>query len=211
MKLLVLGATGLTGRHVVEVALRSGDSVTAFVRSPAALGDLADQVSVAAGDATSRRDLAAALPGHDAVISALGAGSSLTSVRANDLFTLASEAVIGAAREASVSRLVWLSPFGVGHTYDWSSAPQKLIYRTLLRSLYANKEIADETVRSSGLDWTIVYPTRLTNDPAKGAFRADDRLPMKGNPTIGRADVAAFLHRAAQDGEWVHRSPVITD
>jgi putative NADH-flavin reductase len=211
MKLLILGATGLTGRHVVDLALRSGDSVTAFVRNPAALGDLADRVTLATGDATLLHDLATALPGHDAVVSALGAGNSLTSVRADDLFTRSSEAVIGAAKETGVSRLVWLSSFGVGHTLDWSSTPQKLIYRTLLRDIYANKAIADEHIRSSGLDWTIVLPTRLTNDPAKGTYSMGDKLPMKGNPTISRADVAAFMHQAVHGSEWIHRSPVITD
>jgi putative NADH-flavin reductase len=208
MKLLILGATGPTGRHVVEQALRSGDSVTAFVRNPAALGDLADQVVLATGDATSHRDVSAAMTGQDAVISALGAGNSVT---ANELFTRSSAAVVGAAEGAGVSRLVWLSSFGVGHTFAWSSPVQKLIYRTLLRSLYANKAIADEQIRSSGLDWTVVLPTKLTHGPAKGTFRADDRLSMKGNPSISRADVAAFMHQAAHGSEWLHRSPVISD
>ncbi|MDX3224884.1 NAD(P)-binding oxidoreductase [Streptomyces sp. ME19-01-6] len=208
MKLLILGATGPTGRHVIDMALRSGDSVTAFVRNPAALDDLADKVTPVSGDATSLRDVSSAAVGHDAIVSALGRGNS---VRADGLFTRASTAVIGAAGEAGVSRLVWLSSFGVGHTFAWSSGPQKLIYSTLLRSIYADKEIADESIRSSGLDWTVVYPTRLTHGPAKGTFRADDRLPMKGNPTISRADVAAFIHHVARGGEWIHRSPVITD
>jgi hypothetical protein len=51
----------------------------------------------------------------------------------------------------------------------------------------------------------------LTNDSAKGTFGAADRLPMKGNPTISRADVAAFMHKAAHCTEWIHRSPVLTD
>lgn len=208
MKLLVLGATGPTGRHVVDLALRSGDTVTAFVRNPAALGDLAGQVTVFAGDATSRHDVSAAMFGQDAVISALGAGRS---VIAGELFTRASTAVIAAAKEAGVARLVWLSSFGVGHTLAWSSVTQQLIYRTFLRGIYANKEIADESIRSSGLDWTVVYPTRLTHGPATGTYRADDRLPMKGNPTISRADAAAFMYRAAQDSEWIRRSAVITD
>ncbi|MFI6732374.1 NAD(P)-dependent oxidoreductase [Nonomuraea sp. NPDC050451] len=208
MKLLVLGATGPTGRHVVDLALRSGDSVTALVRNPAALGDLAAQVTLVTGDATSQRDVATAMFGQDAVVSALGRGNSVT---ADDLFTRSSAALIGAAKEAGVSRLVWLSSFGVGHTFDWSSTKQKLIYRTLLRSIYADKKIADERIRSSGLDWTVVYPTRLTHGPAKGSYRADDRLPMKGNPTISRADVAAFMHQAAHGREWVHRSAVITN
>lgn len=208
MKLLVLGATGPTGRHLVDLALRSGDAVTALVRNPAGLGDLADRVTPIAGDATSPRDVVAAATGCDAIVSALGRGNS---VRADGLFTRASAAAIAAAEEAGVSRLVWLSSFGVGHTFAWSSTPQKLIYGTLLRSLYADKTIADESIRSSGLDWTIVLPTKLTNAPAKGTYHADDRLPMKGNPSISRADVAAFMHQAVHGGEWSRRSPVISD
>lgn len=56
-----------------------------------------------------------------------------------------------------------------------------------------------------------MYPTRLTHGPAKGTYRADDRLPMKGNPTISRADVPAFMHTAAQGSEWIHRTAVISD
>lgn len=57
MKLLILGATGPTGRHLVDLALRSGDSVTAFVRNPGAMGDLAERVTPVIGDATSQRDI----------------------------------------------------------------------------------------------------------------------------------------------------------
>ncbi|MFF5367147.1 NAD(P)H-binding protein [Streptomyces sp. NPDC013187] len=67
-----------------------------------------------AEDATSSYDVAKAVAGRDVVVSALG-GS--TSVRAGDLFTRASTAVIGGAEEQGVSRLVWLSSFGVGDTY----------------------------------------------------------------------------------------------
>jgi putative NADH-flavin reductase len=208
MKLLILGATGPTGRHVVDLALRSGDSVTAFVRNPAALGDLAERVTPVVGDATSQRDISTAAVGLDAIVSALGRGNS---VRADGLFTRSSAAVIGAARESGVSRLVWLSSFGVGHTYQWASAAQKAIYRTITRAIYADKEIADERIRDSDLDWTIVLPTRLTHGPALGAYSVGDRLPMKGNPAISRADVADFMHRAVHSDEWVRRSPVISD
>ncbi|MFI6369451.1 NAD(P)-dependent oxidoreductase [Streptomyces sp. NPDC050546] len=208
MKLFVLGATGPTGRHVVDRALRAGDSVTAFVRNPAALGDLAERVTVVTGDATSPHDVLAGATGQDVIVSGLGRG---TSVRADELFTRSSTAVIDAAKDAGVSRLVWLSSFGVGHTFGWASTTQKAIYRTLLRSIYADKEIADERIRSSGLDWTVVYPTRLVDGPARGTYSTGDRLPMKGNPAISRADVAAFMYQAAHGNEWIHRSPVITD
>ncbi|MFE4825055.1 NAD(P)-dependent oxidoreductase [Streptomyces sp. NPDC056704] len=208
MNILILGATGPTGRHVVDLALAAGDTVTVLARRPEALADLADQVNVVAGDATSHRDVAKAMIGQDAVISALGRS---TSVRADDLFTRAAAAVIAAAEEQGVSRLVWMSSFGVGATYKSASAVQKTMYCTFLRNIYANKELSENAIRSSGLDWTLVYPTLLTKGPAKGTYRADDRLPMKGNPKISRADAAAFMHKAAHSSEWIHRDAVITD
>jgi putative NADH-flavin reductase len=208
MNLLILGATGPTGRHVVDLALRSGDTVTVLARRPEALADLTDRITVIAGDATSHDDVAKAMIGQDVVISALGRS---TSIRADDLFTRAAAAVIGAAKEVGVPRLVWLSSFGVGDTYRSASALQKVMYRTFLRNIYANKEISEQKIRSSGLDWTLVYPTALTKGAAKGTYRAGDRLPMKGNPTISRADVADFMYKAAQRPEWIHRDAVITD
>ncbi|WP_432192542.1 NAD(P)-dependent oxidoreductase [Streptomyces sp. bgisy027] len=208
MNLLILGATGPTGRHVVDLALEAGDTVTVLARRPEALDDLADRIRVVAGDATSHNDVAKAMIGQDAVISALGRS---TSVRADDLFTRAATAVTGAAREMGISRLVWLSSFGVGDTYRSASPAQKVMYSTFLRNIYANKELSEKTIRSSGLDWTLVYPTMLTKKPAKGTYLSGDRLPMKGNPTISRADVADFLFKAAHSPEWIHRDAVITD
>ncbi|MBE8477353.1 MULTISPECIES: NAD(P)-dependent oxidoreductase [Streptomyces] len=208
MNLLILGATGPTGRQLVDLALRSGDSVTALVRNPAALGDLADRITVVMGDATSQRDVAAAALGQDAIISALGQGKSLNP---DGLFDRASAAVVGAAKEQGVSRLVWMSSFGVGETFDWATPVQKTMYRTLLRRVYANKKIADDRIRASGLDWTLVFPTGLNNRPAKGTYRVDDRIKMKGARMISRADVAAFMYQAVHGSEWIRRDAVITD
>jgi putative NADH-flavin reductase len=206
MKLLILGATGPSGRHLVDQALQAGDEVTALVRNPTAISDLAGQVTINEGDATSQTDVSAAMPGHDVVISALGAGRSLTS----DVYPRAARVVVNAAREWDVWRLVWLSSHGVGDTLESASIAQKLMYRTMLRSIYAEKEAADSLVRTSGLDWTLVYPVRLTHGPATGVFRSDDRLPMRGLPTISRADVATFMLAATRDREWVGRPAVIS-
>lgn len=208
MNLLILGATGPTGRQLVDLALRSGDSVTALARNPAALDDLADRITLVMGDATSRRDVAAGALGQDAIISALGQGKSLNP---DGLFDRASAAVIGAANEQGVSRLVWMSSFGVGETFEWATVTQKAMYRTLLRRVYANKKIADDRIRNSGLDWTLVFPTGLNNRPGKGTYRVDDRIKMQGARMISRADVAAFMHHAAHGREWIGRDAVITN
>jgi len=206
-KILIIGATGPTGRHVLDLALKSGDTVTVLARRPEALEDVKDNITVIAGDATSREDVAKAMQGQEAVIATLGTGSSL---RANGLFTRAAEAVVHAAKQAGVSRLVWLSSFGVGETFRDASLLQKIMYRTLLRDLYENKEASEKIIRESGLDWTIVYPTGLTNGPATGRYRTDDRIRMKGFPRISLADVADFLYKAVRDDAWIRRNAVIT-
>jgi len=75
-KILIIGATGPTGRHVLDLALKSGDTVTVLARRPEALEDVKDNITVIAGDATSREDVAKAMQGQEAVIATLGTGGS---------------------------------------------------------------------------------------------------------------------------------------
>lgn len=207
MKILVLGATGPTGRHLLRRALADGVDVTVLVRRPEAVAELADRLDVVTGDATSRDDVAAAAEGVDVIVSALGRG---TSMRSEGLFTRAARAVVDGARDAGVRRLVWLSSFGVGATYRDASLLQKAFYRTFLRDLYADKAASERIIRGSALDWSLVYPTALTHSPGDGAFVVGERLPMRGNPTISRDDVAAFLLQEAQEATWVRRDAVIS-
>ena len=208
MKLLVLGASGATGGHLVDRALANGDAVTVLARRPDAFSNVHGQISVIAGNATSMNDIARAAAGQDAVISTLGRGMSL---RADGLFSGAVRAVVDGMRQVGVTRLVWLSSFGVGDTYRSASLTQKVMYSTFLRNVYADKTRSERELRTSGLDWTLVYPTTLTDKPALGTYRVGDRLPMRGAPTISRADVADFLHRAAADPTWTHRDAILTD
>ena len=207
MKVLILGATGPTGGHVLASALEAGDAVSVLARRPEALTEVGDRITVLQGDATSVDDVARAVEGRDAVIAALGRGGSL---RAEGLFTSAARAVAEAMGRAGVKRLVWLSSYGVGETIRTASLPQRLIYRTILRDIYADKAASERILRAGDLELTIVYPTTLTNDPARGAYRAAESIPMRGMPRISRADVGRFMRKAAHDPEWICRDAVIT-
>lgn len=207
MKLLLLGATGETGRWTMRRAIDSGDTVTVLVRRPEALTDVDRTVRIIQGDATSVDDIRAAAEDQDAVISALGRGMSF---RAHGLFSSAAPAVTRGMTLAGVQRLVWLSSFGVGDTFAAASLLQKAMYATFLRDIYADKARSEVTLRSSGLDLTLVYPTTLTDGPASGSYRVGDRLRMRGAPSISRRDVAHFLHRAASDPSWIGRDAVLS-
>ena len=94
---------------------------------------------------------------------------------------------------------MFTSAFGVGPT--WQDAPlvPRLIFSTLLRAVYRDKEAGEAKLVGSDLDWTLVYPTLLKNGARTGTYRVGERLELRGFPSIARADVADCLLKLAPD------------
>jgi putative NADH-flavin reductase len=207
-KLLVLGATGPTGRQVVSQALQQGHQVTAFVRDPARLPLVHERLRVVVGDVTDDRPtLREAVSGQDAVISALGVGLSFKS---RDLTRRSMPKLVAAMETQRVSRLVYTSAFGVGPTWIDVPAVPRLMVKLLLRDIYADKAAGEDVLRRSQLDWTLVYPVMLTNGPLTGRYRVGERLALRGLPKVSRADVAAFLLSQIDDPTYIRKGVLIT-
>jgi putative NADH-flavin reductase len=204
MKVLVLGATGGTGSHVLRVALSAGHEVTVLVRDASTL-DVTDGVRVLTGDATSAEDVRAAVAGQDAVLNAIGSRNVRHPVEVE-----VGRALLPAMRDAAVDRLVVCSAFGVGDSQADANTLQRMFFHTVLGKVYAAKEVADAEVRTSGLDWTLVYPTRLTDDPATGSLATGERLPQGAGIHVTRADVARFMLAQLTDSTWSRKTVVVT-
>jgi putative NADH-flavin reductase len=194
MKIIVFGATGKTGRQVVQQALAAGHDVTAFVRDPARLQLDDPRLRVAAGQVTvGQAAVTAAVDGHDAVISALGSSQTLRGMRSPMIMSQATPVIIQAMTETGVDRLVFLSSLGVGDSYAQAPPVLKLIYKLFLGPVYADKAAGERLLRDSSLNWTLVYPVLLTNGPHTGSYRSGESLELTGMPRISRADVADFM------------------
>ena len=205
MKVLVLGATGGTGRLIVRDAVAKGHSVVALVRSKAS-ANLPDARMIE-GDARDEATLARAMDGCDTVVSALGTGIGFRKV---DLLTVATHALVTAMMRNGVRRLVCISALGVsdsrghgGFVFD------RLFLPLLLSQAYKDKERQEAAVRASALDWVLVRPAMLTDDPARGSARAfTDLAGVKGGK-IARADVARFVVEQLTTDTWLRRTPVL--
>jgi putative NADH-flavin reductase len=205
-KLLILGATGGTGRHVVSRALDAGHEVTVFVRHPDGLIGHG-RVRVITGDVrTDGNALAGAVRGQDAVISALGMGRSFNP---HGLIQTSMPLIVGAMGREGVKRLIFTSAFGVGETFRDVPPVPRIFIRTLLRNIYADKLAGEAVLRRSTLDWTLVYPAGLTNKPATGRYRVGERLELRGLPTISREDLAQFLVTQVDDPKFVRKGVLI--
>jgi putative NADH-flavin reductase len=207
-KILVIGATGPTGRQVVSQALEQGHQVTAFLRNPQRMPITHERLRLVTGDVTDQGPaLDTAVAGQDVVISALGVGLSFKS---RDLIARAMPRIVAALETQRVSRLIFTSAFGVGPT--WIDVPRfpRVMLRLLLRDIYADKAAGEDVLRRSQLDWTLVYPTGLTHGSKTGRYRVGERLPLRGIPTISRADLAAFLLAEIDDSTYIRKGVLIS-
>lgn len=205
MKVLVLGATGGTGRLIVRDAVTRGHSVVALVRSKAS-ANLPDARMIE-GDARDEAALARAMDGCDSVVSALGTGIGFRKV---DLLTVATHALVTTMMRNGVRRLVCVSALGVGDSRGHGGFVfDRLFLPLLLSQAYKDKERQEAAVRASALDWVLVRPAMLTHDPARGSARAiTDLAGVKGGK-IARADVARFVVEQLTTDTWLGRSPVL--
>ena len=207
-KILVLGATGGTGRVIVSQALARGHEVTALVRSPAKAGDL-QGANLLVGDARDEGALRQALKGKDAVVSALGTPAS--PFREVTLLSAATRALVSAMKAERVSRLVCITGLGAGDSAGHGGFVfDKLIFPLLLRKVYADKNRQEAIVRDSGLDWVLVRPSVLNDKPGGRPVRALTDLSGFHGGSISRADVATFVLDQLRSDTWLHRSPLIT-
>mgnify|MGYP005841396125 CR=1 FL=1 len=192
MKLVVFGSTGRTGRLVVADALRRGHVVTAFARTPEALGDLRGGCArVVRGDVVDRVAVAEAVAGQEAVVYAIGPSPDTVPPP----FAEGALRVIRAMQHYGVRRLVALSASGL--VTDEDQGRRSFLSRLLRPRARAVDEgevrRMEVTVRQSGLDWTLVRPSPLTDGPATGTCRAGPGHTLPDARPIARADVAAYL------------------
>jgi uncharacterized protein YbjT (DUF2867 family) len=193
MRLTIFGATGGTGRQLVEQALELGHEVTVLARRPDAVPIRDGKLRVLAGDILSPGSAAAPVAGADAVLSALGIGYS----RAPTLvFSRGTANILEAMKAEGVRRFACVSSGGVD-SLPGTSAPMrafhKLVLQRLLRHPYSDIRKMEQSVADSGLDWTIVRAARLTNSRPRGRYRTGIERGAGRGLSISRADLAGYM------------------
>ena len=207
MKLLIIGATGQICSAAVEAALGKGHEVTAFVRSPDRLGDVRERVRVVQGDLSDAAALAAAVPGHDAVISAVGASPDKAQL---DIPATGMRALIAAMEGAEVRRLVGLAGGAVnvpGERKRLGSRIAEGIVKLFARHVVEAKQREFDVVRSSDLDWTMVRPPNVVSGPATGRVEIGEVLH---GFRVTSADVGAAMVELATSSAWLRQAPYVS-
>lgn len=200
MKIIVFGATGGVGQSVVKQALEQGYEVTAFVRTPDKLKVTGEKLTVVQGDAFHVEQVAAAIAGHDAVVSCLGSSQGMK--KSADLQTMTKNIVAG-MQQHDVKRIVYTASAGIND--ELPGIGGKLMMGVLKQVLIDHRAAVD-AIQEAGLTYTIVRPMGLTNDSFSGQYReSEEGVPGKSK-TIPRADVAHFIVKALGNAEYENKS-----
>ncbi len=210
-RLLIVGATGGTGAALVRQALEAGHEVSAFARTPATLPvPHHERLRALRGDIMDAEQVSRAVPGHDAVLSALGAqGMGPTRVYSEGISN-----VLGAMKEHGVRRLIAVTSAGIDEEQQ-SALWFRLLVKPLRRNRHSDMMRMEEAVRRSDVTWTVVRPSKLTDGRLTKEYRASvDHLPLGGyffgGPTISREDVAHFMLSQIDSDEYLRKRVVVT-
>jgi putative NADH-flavin reductase len=208
MKVVILGATGGTGRELVKQALELGHDVTGFVRDPSKLKAEHKRLSVVQGNMLDPESLERAVAGQDAVVSALGSPGLGKSIDLSE----GTANIIRVMDKLGVKRLIFESTVGIDDSRDHAPwIARKFFFPVVLKNVFTDKEIQEKYIKASDLDWTIVRPAKLTNGPRKGKYRFGDEINERAvSKTISRADTAEFMLKQLTDDSFVRKTPAVS-
>ncbi|NOS54665.1 MAG: SDR family oxidoreductase [Cyclobacteriaceae bacterium] len=207
---LILGATGRTGRLVVEQALQQGFEVTALVRHPEKLGAWLNHqnLEILKGDVLNYPDIFNAVQGNDAVVSALGRDGRKTAI-----LDKGTANIIRAIEHSRVKKFVCLSSLGAGSTKKLVGWKLKvMIWLAGLRNSFEAKAEQEMLLYQSSIDFTLVMASSLTNSNGTKEKRHLSFLPNQAPcfwrtpPKISRVQVASFLLDQLMQSAWQRKT-----
>ncbi|HEX2104452.1 MAG TPA: SDR family oxidoreductase [Solirubrobacteraceae bacterium] len=198
MDVVIAGGHGQIALRLARLLSARGERVRSLIRNPDHASDVeAAGAEAVVADLEELDDLAPFVEGADAVVFAAGAGPGSGPERKRTVDYGAAVKLVDAARAAGVRRYVMVSSIGADDPSAGSEA---------MRPYLEAKADADAAVASSGLDFTIVRPGRLTNDPGTARIAVGERLERAD---ITRDDVAAVLVAVLDERHTVGRTFVV--
>lgn len=206
MKVLVLGATGSVGQHIIRLGIKRGHELTALVRRPRKLKSWEAQVRVVKGNALDEGAIDRAVLGQEAAIYAIGA----TTFGRTTLFSESTRILIASMERHTVKRLVCITGVGAGDTKGHGGfLYDRIVFPLITKREYEDKDAQEALIRLSALDWIIVRPAMFREGPASRNHEVVTDLRGVTLSRISRAEVGAFVLDQLTDSQYLRKAVFI--
>lgn len=208
----LFGATGPTGRHIIEEALKQGYNLSVYTRDAKKLASFAGRVEIVVGDLQDQRAIAKCVQGADAVISALGPNS--LKVQGDKPIMHGLTHIIAAMKHASVHRLIQISTAAYRDPKDgfaFKTHAFALLFKVVARKGYEDIKVTGELIAHSDLDWTLVRIPNLKDGPPDGDVDVGWYGKTQLSTKLSRGNLAKFLVDQVTDRRFVRAAPGIAN
>ena len=208
----LFGATGPTGRHIIEEALKQGYNLSVYTRDAKKLASFAGRVEIVVGNLQDQRAIAKCIQGADAVISALGPNS--VKVQGDKPVMHGLTHIIAAMNHAGVRRLIQISTAAYRDPKDGFASKTHglaLLFKVIARKGYEDIKATGELIANSDLDWTLVRIPNLKDGPADGRVDVGWYGKTKLGTKLSRGNLAKFLVDQVTDKKLVRAAPGIAN
>ena len=211
MKITVFGATGATGKKVVEQALELGYEVNAFVRNPEKMDIINEKLTLITGDVTNSENVDQAVEGSDGVVVALGASPDM---QADVVMEKGTQNIMNAMKKHNVKRIIVQSSYAMSGSSEGIEFMKKMGMGeeqiAMMKPVLDDKSKQGDAVVSSGLEYTIVRPLMLNDEGKTGKYRVGENLDVKVGDAISRADVADFMLKSLVNDESLNKTVAVS-
>lgn len=206
MKIIIFGASGTVGKHLVQQALEQGHEVSTFCRDLSKL-DAFNHASLnkIKGDVFNLESVGKAIEGKDAVVVVLGSGNN----RKGTVRSAGTQNIIHAMQVKGVKRLICQSTLGAGDSqknlnFFW----KYIMFGWFLKAVFLDHELQERYVKESNLDWTIVRPGAFTDGPKTSSYQhgfppSNRSIKLK----ISRADISDFILKQLHSEDYLFKTP----
>ncbi len=207
-----MGGSHGIGLETVKILLKQGHHVTLFSREATKVNLSNPNLHLLAGDALNEGDVNAAIEAKDAVVQTLGVPLNLRLIVGPiNFFSSATQILITAMERTSTRRLLAVTGFGAGNSYQAISCLEKLPFEIIFGNAYRDKSIQENLIKNSNLDWTLVRPGVLTNQRFTRPCRVRLNPTEWRNGIVSRAAVADFIVSAIEDQGMIGAEPVLSN
>ena len=216
MKIFLLGATGRTGKLVVDYALQRGYDLNCLVRSPQKIKSVHERLKIFEGSPEKITDLERAIENCEAIINVLNVSRRSdfpwAKLRSPPMFlSVVTKNLVEVATRHKVKRVISCSAWGVAETKnDLPRWFRWLIDNSNIGYAYRDHERQEKLLISSALTWTIVRPAGLTNFKKYQEIIESYNNEPKPSMTINRISLAKYMVEAITDERLIHKAPTIS-
>lgn len=207
MNIVLFGATGHTGRFILDELLKTNHNITVLVRDKSKVSVAANNLHIITGDALSEEDVLQVVTGQDAIFSAISEGPTIQ----HKTQSTAIHNMIKAMRASGVDRIICMGAIGILQFNANELIRDQPFYPDLYRPLSFEHSAVNKQLHETNLCWTQVCPPTILAASADGKFAVKADYPPTSNMEVNAGNIGSFMISELQKNEFIGKRVGITN